>query len=109
MRESKKGIINAHTGTYTQGMLRRLQFAQVDLPSHLIFRPKFGLGQYHQTRTEREGQTSAELAGHGRPSRGDLFLPWGKDRVLLLLRLVVVNLGERVRRQVGENERVNEL
>ena len=31
-----------HTGTYTQTMFRRLQFAQVDLPSHLIFRPKSG-------------------------------------------------------------------
>lgn len=95
LQEGKKKR-DAHTGTYTQGMLRRLQFAQVDLPSHLIFRPKFGLGQYHQTRTEHgeTKRTSAKLAGHRRPPRGNLLLPWVEDRVLLLLRLVVVHLGE---------------
>lgn len=93
-KERKKREINAHTGTYTQGMLRRLQFAQVDLPSHLIFRPKFGLGQYHQTRMATR-RTSAKLAGHRRPPRGNLLFPRVEDRVLLLLGrwLVVVDLG----------------
>ena len=83
-----------HTGTYTQGMLRRLQFAQVDLPSHLIFRPKLGRhGQYRQTGADRprgEGRTSAKLASHRRPSRGDLLVPWVEDGVLLLLLLVLL-------------------
>ena len=76
-------------------MLRRLQFAQVDLPSHLIFRPKLGRhGQYHQTGADRPrdgGRTSAKLAGHRRSSRGDLLVRWVEDGVLLLL-LVVVDL-----------------
>jgi len=75
-------------------MLRRLQFAQVDLPSHLIFRPKLGLhGQHRQTRADRprwEGRTSAKLASHWCPSRGDLFVPWVEDGVLLLLLLLLL-------------------
>ena len=43
---------------------------------------------------QETGRTSAELAGHWRPPRGNLLL-WGEDRVLLLLLLllVVVDLG----------------
>ena len=95
---SRREREKTHTGTYTQGMFRRLQFAQVDLPSHLIFRPKLGrLGQYHQTGTIslRTRQTPAKLAGHWRPPRGDLLrILWDGVLLLLLLlrRLVVVHL-----------------
>ena len=89
-----KGEKTTDTGTYTQGILRRLQFAQVDLPSHLIFRPKLGRhGQYRQTGADRPrggGRTSAKLASHGCPSRGDLLVPWGEDGVLLLLLLLLL-------------------
>jgi len=93
----QRGEQKTHTGTYTQGMLRRLQFAQVDLPSHLIFRPKLGRLVNITKLGWGTGRTSAELAGHGCPPRGDLLVARVQDGVLLLLLLllllVVVDLG----------------
>jgi len=57
--------------------------------------------------TER---TSAKLAGHRRPPRGNLFVPWAEDRVLLLLLLLLLLVVVDLRREgekVGGRERVN--
>ena len=60
-------------------------------------------------RTDWEtGRTSAKLASHRRPPRGDLLVPWVEDGVLLLLLLllllVVVHLGRESEKEGGSEQ-----